>query len=382
MMPASLQLKRLISVASERSPAARRALLRDITGIFLSAPQRFHASEIRHFDAIMTSLVRHADGPLRREVAEKFADLANAPSGFINQLARGDIAAAEPLLRRSPALGDSSLIAIIGQCSEAHKNAIARRRTLSEDVTQALAEHGGEDALTWLAKNQGAQFSADTMQALTHKARQTPSLQGPMIARFDLPPPFLTQLFFFVPGPLKKEILARAAMLDPSLIDAAETANRHKLYSQAQSGADLSEARRFIAEKITARAINESLLTALVKERRQTEFLYAFAYVTGVDLASAQAIMKDNRYEALALACRAAGLEHQTFARIVLSLRKDDDQSKALRILDLYGKISQDSAERVMRFWRMRTGAAAEASRPHLEADNQPLELRDRAKGW
>ena len=386
-MSASAQLKQLVGVAQQRTPETRSALLRGITEIFISPGARFHAAEIRHFDAILSRLAELGPADERRALADTLAGCECALPALINQLARDDASIAEPVLRCSTALADADLIAIIRQRGEAHRKAIARRRALSQTVTQALVELGGEDTLVALAKNQGALFSPETLHALTQKARRAPELQAPMTARYDLPPLILTQLYFFVPGPLKNDILARADMLDPSLIDAAETTNRHKLYRQAQSGADLSEPRRFIAEKIAAGAINESLLKTLITERRPTEFLYAFAYITGVDFAAAQAIVKDKNFEALALACRAAGLERQSFARIVMSQRSAaGDQSKALRILDLYVKISQDCAERMMRFWRMGAGAAAQATRPHsseshFKTGHEPLELRNRADG-
>ena len=65
-------------------------------------------------------------------------------------------------------------------------------------------------------------------------------------------------------------------------------------------------------------------------------------------------------------------------------LKGEGDNAKALRILDLYEKVPADAAERIMRFWRMRTEAAAHAAktgareRKH-EDDEEPLELRNRA---
>ena len=69
--------------------------------------------------------------------------------------------------------------------------------------------------------------------------------------------------------------------------------------------------------------------------------------------------MKDRSWESLAIACRAADLERPTFAKIVFGMQKSEkEQNKALRILDLYTKIPQEAAERVMRFWRVRAQAA------------------------
>ena len=84
--------------------------------------------------------------------------------------------------------------------------------------------------------------------------------------------------------------------------------------------------------------------------------------------------MKDRSWESLAISCRAAGLERSTFAKIVFGLQKSpEEQNKALRILDLYLKIPQEAAERVMRFWRVRAqSAGAEQERKKKPDPDRP----------
>ena len=390
-MPAApSQLERLAEVAKLRSPEARRTLLCGMADLLLSHQQRLSLTELRHFDAIMSHAAKRVDAAVRRDLAERFADAPCAPAGLVKQLAGDEIDIAEPLLRRAPSLRDETLVAIIADRGPAHAGAIARRRALSPAVTAALAQHGDEDVLISLVKNRGAAFDLKTMRALADKARKFPALQEPLAARLDLPALILTQLYFFAPAPLKREILKRAGRLDPALVDAAETATRRKLAARLAHDGDWKDdiERRFITDKIEAGAVNETLLRALLSERRRTEFLFAFAYLLAVDLETAQKLIDDNRFEALAVACRAAGLERQTFAKIVFGLRQEEgDKPRALRILDLYIRIPAGAAERIMRFWRMGAGAAADATRPHYDRpdagrDDEPLELRDRARGW
>jgi uncharacterized protein (DUF2336 family) len=395
-MPAApSQLKRLAEVAKLRSPEARRALLCGMADILLAHKQRLSLTEIRHFDVIMSHAAKLVSAEDRRDLAARFADAPNAPRGLITQLASDEIEIAEPLLRRSASLRDEDLVEIIADRGRAHAGAIARRRTLSPAVTAALAQQGDEDGLLSLLKNRGAAFDLKTMGVIATKARKQPALQEPLAARLDLPALILTQLYFFAPAPLKRDILKRADMLDPALVDAAETATRRKLAAHlAHDGGWKDDIeRQFITDKIEAGAVNETLLRALLSEKRRTEFLFAFAYLLAVDLETANTIVGDNRFEALAVACRAAGLERQTFAKIVFGLRHEEgDKPRALRILDLYIKIPAGAAERIMRFWRMGAGAVSGAARPHYDrpdfahadfsGDEEPLELRDRAKGW
>jgi len=356
------RLKELIAVAKEGSSDKRRDLLREITDVFMAAPDRYTSSEMQHFDVIMSRITETVETALRREIAEKLADIPNAPKELIKQLAHDEISVAEPILKRSSALSEEDLVRVIRQRGQSHMKAITKRRVVTETVAEELVERGGEEVLVSLANNQGAKFKPQTMEKMVEHSRTLKSLQKPMTERFDLPPQLLTQMYFFVSSALKKEILKRSDMLDPALIDEAVNANRKKILDQAVNDvqSEVAEARRYIGEKITANALNESLLKELIELRRSTEFLLAFAHYAGIDSSTAQSILKDRTWESLAITCRAANLERATFAKIVFGLQKGaEEQQKALRILDLYLKIPQEAAERVMRFWRVRAQSAS-----------------------
>lgn len=379
------RLKQLIAVAKEGSSEKRRDLLRDITDVFMTSPDRYTSSEMQHFDVIMSRVTEQVETSLRRELAEKLADVSNAPQGLVRQLARDEISVAEPVLKRSEALTEEDLLGIVRQRGQDHMRAITKRRQVPEKLTAELVERGDEDTLASLAENQGAKFDDDSMEKMVGHSRTMKKLQKPMSERFDLPPKLLTKMYFFVSSALKKEILKRSDMLDPALIDEAVNANRTKILKEAVHDAqsEVTAAHEFINDKAKANQINESLLKELIEMKRSTEFLLAFAHVTGIDTSTAQSILKDKTWESLAIAARAAGLERATFAKIVFGLQRDgEEQNKALRILDLYLKIPQEAAERVMRFWRVRTQSATAAHEAETRKRKPKLhEIAQRAAG-
>ncbi|NWG71104.1 MAG: DUF2336 domain-containing protein [Parvularculaceae bacterium] len=356
------RLKQLIALAKEDSAEKRGALLREITDVFMAAPDRYTSSEMQHFDVIMSKVTENVEAQLRRQIAEKLADAPTAPKGLLRQLALDEIMVAEPVLKRSVALSEDDLIRVIRQRGQEHMKAISQRREIPETVTAALVDRGDKNVLVSVASNKGARLNAETMEKLVEHSRTIGDLQAPMASRYDLPPQLLTQMYFFVSSALKKEILKRSDMLDPALIDEAVEANRQKILSSAVTEAQgsVDAARAFIRDRIVQNALNESLLKELVEARKATEFLYGFAHYVGIDTSTAQRILGDRSWESLAISCRASGLERQTFAKIVFGLQRTaDEQQKGLRILDLYLKIPQEAAERVMRFWRVRAQAAS-----------------------
>ena len=365
------RLKQLIAVAAEDSSDKRRDLLREITDVFMAAPDRYTSSEMQHFDVIMSKVTESVEISLRREIAEKLADVAEAPRGLVRQLAHDEISVAEPILKRSQALTEEDLVRVVRQRGQGHMKAITERKEVPEKVSSELVERGDKEVLVSLAKNSGAKLNNDSMEKLVEHSRSISELQAPMANRYDLPPQLLTQMYFFVSSALKKEILRRSDTLDPAIIDEAVNSNRSKILDQAvtDAQADVDSARKFIRDRIQSNTLNESLLKELIEIRRTTEFLLAFAHYVGIDTSTAQRVMKDRSWESLAISCRAAGLERSTFAKIVFGLQKSpEEQNKALRILDLYLKIPQEAAERVMRFWRVR----AQSAGAELERKKKP----------
>ena len=373
--PGSSRLKALIAVAKEGSSEKRRDLLREITNVFMAAPDRYTSSEMQHFDVILSKVTESVEIALRKEIAEKLADVPNAPKNLIRQLAHDDIDVAEPVLQRSNVLSEDDLVRIIRQRGQEHMKAITQRREVTPLVSSELVERGDKEVLVSLAENKGAQFTPDSMKKMVEHSRSIEELQEPMAKRYDLPPQLLTEMYFFVSSALKREILKRSDMLDPALIDEAVESNRKKILDQAVSEAqvDVAKAKKFVEDRIRTNTLNESLLKELIEARQSTEFLLAFSHFIGIDTSTAQRIMSDRSWESLAIACRAAGLERSTFAKIVFGLQKGEaEQNKALRILDLYLKVPQEAAERVMRFWRVRTEAAAKVDMPEDKKKKKP----------
>ncbi len=374
------RLKELISVAKEGSSHKRRDLLREITDVFMISPDRYTSNEMQHFDVIMSRVTQNVEVALRSEIANKLADIPTAPRGLLKQLANDEFSVAEPILKRSAGLSEKDLTQIVRLRSQQHMKAIAKRSGLSETVTKEIVERGNKEVLVSLAKNKSAKIEQASLKKLVDHSRTITELQTPMTGRYDLAPQLLTQMYFFVSSALKKQILNRSDVLDPSLIDQSIKANRKKILSMVSSDVrvEVKEAQQFITDKIKANAINETLLKELIESRRATEFLLAFAHFVGVDSSTANRILQDHSWESLAIASRAVGLERATFAKIVFGLQNQkDEQNKGLRILDLYLKIPQDAAERVMRFWRVRAQAAAkeaggdEVKKPRL--DRKPI---------
>lgn len=80
------RLKQLIALAKEDSAEKRGVLLREITDVFMAAPDRYTSSEMQHFDVIMSKVTENVEAQLRRQIAENWPMRRRRRRGFCASL--------------------------------------------------------------------------------------------------------------------------------------------------------------------------------------------------------------------------------------------------------------------------------------------------------
>jgi uncharacterized protein (DUF2336 family) len=355
-----VNLAQLVDLARERSSARRRELLRRMTDLFVAEPESYGEREAEQFGDIVTMLAHEMEMEVRRTLAHRLARIPNAPRNVMLDLANDQIEVAEPVLASSLALTEADLVALARLKSQAHLRVIAGRVIVGESLADALVSRGDDEVLAKLAGNSGAALSRRALETMTSRAGQAEILHEPLIRRAGLPLDLLNALFFKVSSSLKREIVRRMGDVDPALVDQAvqETEKRLQRIAVARDPEQLS-AEAYVAKLARSGPVTESLLVSLARQRRFAESAMVFARLAGLDLSTARRILNDPHAEALAIACRACRFARQTFA--TLALERDHEMRtgvEAREMLDLYGKLTVEAADRVMRFWRMRVDAA------------------------
>jgi len=112
-------LERLVDLATETSSERRRDLLREVTDLFLTAPDSYSDRENTYFGEIMGTIAFDLEQQIREELAQKLSSEANAPHDLIRKLAHDEIEVARPVLEQSPVLDESDLIELAEQIGRA-----------------------------------------------------------------------------------------------------------------------------------------------------------------------------------------------------------------------------------------------------------------------
>lgn len=360
-MAVTSKLHKLTELAKEKSSERRRTLLREVTDLFFDAPPKAGGGEMRQFDAVLQALASQTAQDAREELSRRFAGAPLAPKGLVMQLARDAIEVAGPILSKSGVLTEEDLVTIVHERGQEHMRAIAERAQVSERVSHAIVERGDDTTVAGLVQNPGARLSRETFETVTRRAEDSEILQAPLVERADTPADLLNDLMMVVETTLREQIMKRFDKLEPGVLEAALAASHQRLESRLAEDRDIAEARKFIQARKIRKELDGALLVRLLREKKRVHFCLGFAELTGVDYQAARRALEHESPDGLALICKAAKIEKALFVTIAV-LREGASSSAfndARAIGKVYEELSLDDAERALRFWKMRSNAAA-----------------------
>jgi len=137
---------------------------------------------------------------VRRILSETLKDIAHAPPEVIWRLARDvELVVCAPVLEHSPLLTDDDLVEIIASPQvKGALSAIAKRRGLSENVTDAISDSDDTDAIGVMLGNASAQIREETLDRIIDRAPGVESWHAPLSHRPTLSRKAVLKLAEFV----------------------------------------------------------------------------------------------------------------------------------------------------------------------------------------
>lgn len=307
MSPAQSGIEALVELARRDRAEMRPVLLRVLSDLYVQ--ERSHTpSEQARFAELACRLLDGVELPVRISISERLADCADLPPAVAVKLARDEFEAAAPILRRSPALDEAALHAILDQNWPLHTEAIAARAALPASVAKRLAlKPSGAESETTPSKTapQAAATAAETDAALTL-------------------------------------VLARRYLA----ADSAERRTIAAALSICPAAGDEGRLRRI------ERSLREKLESAALRHR-SGEFVALMHDRTGIGRETARRIVADPSGEALAVYCRAAGMPFSAASRILLFLNPGSGRSiePVMKLAGFYDELAPAIARRLAAAW-------------------------------
>ena len=350
---------KLMDLARTPDSERRRELLRVVTDLFFETSPSRTAKETALFDDVLQLVAAEMQDEVLAELSSLFANAPDAPVGLMRDLANHSFEVAGPVLRRSKALDDKTLLQVVNYQSQNHIKAVAQRDDVSETVSDAIVRFGDDHALDALIRNDGAKLSRTSMEAAVDRARRNQMLHEGVVKRSDLPLDLLNEMYFVVETRLRDQILSRNATVDPATLDAALSKARDRMRQSAGDiSAEAKNAMAFIQQKKNSGELSARLLVSLYREAKQAHFLYGLAEITNIDHQTVADLLDRRDIDALAMICRAANIERPLFVTLaVLVGGGDEAMARAEEFGRMYNNVPVEAAQRALRFFKVRKAA-------------------------
>ena len=349
----------LKELPSRASSEARRELLREVTEA-MSGRAEPSSEDAAELDQIMASAAADFSVEVRTEFAKLVAASTARFCHSAEQFALDEIAVAEPVLRHSHSLSEDLLLRVVNEKSQQHMMAVTQRSTVSTRVSHALVERGGDDVVSSLLGNDGADIAENTYDMVMERADTSPLLQAGLVRRKSVPLDLLNALYLKTEAGLRREILAKFGEVQPAELEKAFERSRARITNRyRRMPEDMAAARTRLAALEAQHLLAPPVLASLLREgsASRTAFVLSFARLADVEFDVVLQAVDGPNLDALALLSRGAGFDRGLFVTLAVGLDKSSSGlAKAEEFGALFESVPVQAAQRALRFWKVRAG--------------------------
>lgn len=263
------------ATADERALAARK-LCTTMERVPLSEEDRVLAADIlRVMAADAAELVRKA-------IAEELKASSVVPRDVAVKLARDVESVCLPLLSFSPVFTDADLAEVVRLGGPVRQVAIAKRPTLSPTVTDTLAEHGGERALTIACANPNAQFSETGLQRVVDRFETSERVLAAVAYRNALPLAVTERLIGMVTAQVRTHLVSQLDLSAQTALEIATGAAERATVDLVDQAGKAADVKAFVGHLRHEKKLTASLLLRALAHGHMTFFEWAVAELAGV----------------------------------------------------------------------------------------------------
>ncbi len=188
---------------------------------------------------IVRAMVKDAEVRVREALSRNLKTSHDLPHDVAVSLARDVESVALPMLEFSTVLTDADLVEIVRRSSGSKQVAVARRKTVSATVAEALIESNNREAVATLVGNDGADLSEAALQRVIDSYGGHQAVQGSLVHRRDLPITVAERLVALVSESLREYLVTHhdlpAAMATDLVLESRERATVSLLPPGAES---------------------------------------------------------------------------------------------------------------------------------------------------
>lgn len=328
-----------LSLANDAAETVRSVLAAKIGKLF---PGMFIAEEEHLRNLAIQTLERLAADEavrVRKVLAEEIKQLDCIPKQVICRLAQdAHSEVSSPVAEFSPLLTDDDLIELVAAAeTNAVMNAVARRKGLSDKVSDAVIATQDTGVVTTLLKNVDASIRKQTLDKLVTQAAEVAEWHGPLVMRTELSPRAVKRLSAFVTTALVRTLVARNNIDEKTqALLTKRLRERRRLAQDLRPGVELnSEESDALADvEMAARSglLNDSFVARAIEERHRETVICALARLNNINDKVVRTLLEANSAKAITALVWKAGLNMRTAYNIQTTvMRLPADQLMSAR---------------------------------------------------
>jgi uncharacterized protein (DUF2336 family) len=347
----------LLAAARERFAVAATDLL---------LPDQARLTEWQRITAarLLSRLVRTVEEELRARLAEHFErhDALHAA------LSSAHVPIALPILERAQALRDPEITTILVRRVEEHRFWKAR-----EPVPDKVGEY-----LYELVRDEEEEIAGEAMALVIARSRRFDRFEEPVMARVELPAELQHRLVWMVAAALRQYVVQQHEV---GAVDGAVEEAAGALVAGYDEGETLEAVAMRLARHLHRNGrLDGSALSRIAGDGMLPLFIAGLSVLCALDPSAAWEVLSDPRGRGPALMLRAAGIERDEAAAILLALSargplfSGAEGDAAAEQLELFDTVDVAAAREVLRLWQAHPAYRAAVARISTRARSAAAE--------
>ena len=337
------------------------ALLHRITDLFLIHAGHYSPDQLAMYDDVLLALVDKVEIAARAVFAKRLAPIDSAPTNTIRSLALDDaIEVAEPILAISTVVDDKTLVDCIAANGQDHLLAIATRNKLNETVSDQLVVKGNNQVLSTLVSNPGAKLSDQGFGLLVQKSVGDDWLSECIADRRDIPNHHFRELVSQASEIVRRRLVKDNPENSKAIQPALHPSTQPNAVKIARSATDYRTAELCVK----SREITDAVVNEFAQANKIEEVIVSIAQLSGLSAPEIERLIMGTWTSPIAIIFKAIGLRMTTVDAIYRSRLSGNDAigNDRIRTKAEFIAVSRPTAERIMRFFRVRESAELSGS--------------------
>ena len=219
---------------------------------------------------------------VRRALAVTLRSSDALPRDVALKLARDVESVATPILTGSPVFTDDDLIEIIRYAGPVRQIAIAKRSSLSEKLTTAIAEQGAEAAVRTACANDNAAFNESALQKAISRFASSQQLLAAVAYRRVLPLSVAERLVNMVGDQVRDHLVNHHALAPEVAVQIAVGARERATVDLVDQAGRTADVERFVQHLRVEGRLTPSLLLRALANGHMTFFEWSLAELARV----------------------------------------------------------------------------------------------------